>query len=226
METETRREETMGVDRCVMATITRQSLTDYPGKTPEARSYRQEKVDGVYTIVEEFLIEQGEPQFTFDGTIGTEPLETHPKFNKDGDFELSDAIKKQWITYKRNPSDAYLAGKGKGATDSNPSNLWQPAEETDPSFVVFYTFWKAGQESYYVGRVTARVTVLEDGAPDMTKLGRIDQWGSWPSGFTPPEESDFILSGVRSQQEGKDKFRTTYEYQSSPARTKWNAQLY
>jgi hypothetical protein len=69
------------------------------------------------------------------------------------------------------------------------------------------------------------VTVLEDGAPDMTKLGRIDQWGDWPAGFTQPEGTDFILSGVRSQQEG-DKFRTTYEYQSSPAGTTWNPQLY
>jgi hypothetical protein len=223
--TEVRVEKSMGIDRCVMETITQQSLSAEISKNPNARSYREDQSDGVYTLVEEFLIEQGEPQFAFDGTIGTEPLETHPKFNKDGDFEIPDEIKKQWITYKRNPTDPYLAGKGKGATDSNPSNLWQPAEETDPSFVVFYTFWKAGQESYYVGRVTARVTVLEDGAPDMTKLGGIDQWSDWPPGFTPPEGSTFILSGVRSQQEG-DRFRTTYEYQSSPRGTAWNVQLY
>jgi hypothetical protein len=223
--TEVRLEKSMGIDRCVMETITQQSLSGEIPKNPEARSYRQDQADGVYTLVEEFLIEQGEPQFAFDGNIGTEPLETHPKFNKDGDFELSDEIKKQWITYKRNPTDPYLAGKGKGATDSNPLNLWQPAEEDDPSFKVFYTFWKAGQESYYVGRVTARVTVLEDGAPDMTKLGMIDQWADWPAGFIAPEGSTFILSGVRSQQEG-NRFRTTYEYQSSPTGTAWNEILY
>lgn len=222
--TEVKVEETMGIDRCVMQTITTQSFSEIT-KNTAARSYREDHSDGVYTLVEEFLIEQGAPQFTFDGTIGTEPLETHPIFNKDGDFEISSELKKRWITYKRNPTDPYLAGKGTGANDNNTANLWQPAEEKDASFEVFYSFWKAGQESYYVGRVTARVTVLEEGAPNMTKLGKIDQWSDWPAGFTPPEESNFILSGVRSQQEG-DFYRTTYEYQSSPAKTKWNIQLY
>jgi hypothetical protein len=225
MATQVKIETSMGIDKCVIETITRQSLDGEISKNPNARSYREDQTDGVYTLVEEFLMEQGTPQFAFDGSIGTEPLETHPAFNDGGDFQISDAIKKQWITYKRNPTDPYLAGKGKGTTTENPLNLWQPAREEDPSFTVFYTFWKAGMESYYVGRVTARVTVLEDGAPDMTKLGKIDQWGEWPAGFTPPEESTFILSGVRSQQEG-DSFRTTYEYQSSPAGTAWNAILY
>jgi hypothetical protein len=80
-------------------------------------------------------------------------------------------------------------------------------------------------ESYYVGRVTARVTVLEEGAPNMTNLGKIDAWGDWPAGFQVAEGCNFILSGVRSQQEGSF-FRTTYEYQSSPAGTAWNAILY
>jgi hypothetical protein len=222
--TEVKVEETMGIDKCVMQTITTQSFDEIP-KNTNARSYREDHSDGVYTLVEEFLLEQGTPQFAFDGTIGTEPLETNPAFNKDGNFEIPDDIKKLWAAYKRNPSDAYLAGKGAGATSSNLSNLWMPALETNASFVVFYTFWKAGMESYYVGRVTVRVTALEEGAPDMTKLGKIDQYGEWPPGFTAPEGSNFILSGVRSQQEGEF-YRTTYEYQSSPAKTAWNIHLY
>lgn len=217
-------EKTMGIDRCVMETITQQSFSEIT-KNPEARSYREDHSDGVYTLVEEFLLSQGSPQFSFDGSIGTEPLETHPAFNKDGDYEIPEDIKKLWAAYKRNPSDVYLAGKGKGATGDNVSNLWLPALETDASFVVFYTFWKAGMESYYVGRVTVRVTTLEDGAPDMTKLGKIDQYGEWPPGFSAPDGSNFILSGVRSQQEGEF-YRTTYEYQSSPAGTAWNVLLY
>lgn len=217
-------EKTMGIDRCVMETITQQSFSEIT-KNPEARSYREDHSDGVYTLVEEFLLSQGSPQFSFDGNISTEPLETHPAFNKDGDYEIPEDIKKLWAAYKRNPSDVYLAGKGKGATGDNVSNLWLPALETDASFVVFYTFWKAGMESYYVGRVTVRVTTLEDGAPDMTKLGKIDQYGEWPPGFSAPDGSNFILSGVRSQQEGEF-YRTTYEYQSSPTGTAWNVLLY
>jgi hypothetical protein len=212
MATQVKIEESMGIDRCVMQTITQQSLAGEITKNAEARSYRQDLSDGVYTLVEEFLIEQGAPQFSFDGSIGTEPLETHPLFNSGGGKQISDEIKKKWTIYKKNPNDAFLNG-------------WSPADEKDANFVVFYGYIQKGVESYYVGRVTARVTVLEDGAPDMGQLGGIDAWGSWPAGFTPPSSSNFLLSGVRSQQEGNF-FRTTYEYQSSPKDTVWDLNLY
>lgn len=213
MATQTRVEESMGIDRCVIQTITQQSLTGEITKNADARSYREDHTDGVYTLVEEVLLSQGEPQFSFDGSIGTEPLETHPYFNG-GDKDIPANIKTKWAIYKKNPADAFLSG-------------WTPANETNENFVFFYSYIKKGVESYYVGRVTARVTVLETGAPDMNSLGRIDGWGGgWPSGFTPPGgDANFILSGVRSQQEGAF-FRTTYEYQSSPAGSSWDFQLY
>lgn len=226
MATQVKVEESMGIDRCVMQTITQQSLAGTIDKNPDARSYREDHTDGIYTLVEEFLLSQGEPQFSFDGSIGTEPLETHPLFNGSGAFAVSDELKRQWTTYKRNPNDAYLVGKGTGATTENPTNLWQPASEEDPNFAEFYSYIKQGVETYYVGRTIARVTVLEEGAPNMENLGRIDAWGGgWPSGFQIPWLSNFILSGVRSQQEGNF-FRTTYEYTSSPAGSSWDSDLY
>ncbi len=228
MATQVKIESSMGLDRCVMETITQQSLDGEIAKNTEARSYREDTVDGVTTLVEEFLMSQGEPQFSFDGSIGTEPLETHPRFNDGGGNSISEDLKKKWTTYKRNPNDAFLAGKGKGASTENPSNLWQPATEVDQNFSVFYGYIKRGVESYYVGRVTARVTVLESGAPSMSLLGGIDAWGGgWPSGFTPPggTAANFLLSGVRSQQEGTF-YRTTYEYMSSTTGSAWDLGLY
>lgn len=225
MATQVKIEESMGIDRCVMQTITQQSLEGEIEINPNARSYRQDQTDGVYTLVEEFLISQGEPQFSFDGSIGTEPLETHPYFNSGVDA-IPDNIKALWAVYKKNPNDAFLRGKGTGVTTENPLNLWQPAAETNAQFAKFYSYIKKGVESYYVGRCTVRVTVLEEGAPDMGMLGRIDVWGGgWPPGFTPPEGANFILSGIRSQQEG-DRFRTTYEYTSSAANSSWDIYLY
>lgn len=225
MATQVKIEQSMGIDRCVLQTITQQSLEGEIDVNPDARSYRQDQTDGVYTLVEEFLMSQGEPQFSFDGSIGTEPLETHPYFNS-GTDEISDYLKGLWATYKKNPNDAFLRGKGTGATPENQLNLWQPAAETNPAFAKFYTFIKRGVESYYVGRCTVRVTVLEAGAPDMSMLGRIDVWGGgWPAGFTPPAGANFLLSGIRSQQEG-DQFRTTYEYMSSSANSSWDIYLY
>jgi len=228
MATQVKVEESMGIDRCVMQTITQQSLDASIDKNPDARSYREDHSDGVYTLVEEFLISQGEPQFSFDGSIGTEPLETHPLFNNGGGKPISEELKKKWTTYKRNPNDAYLAGKGTGKTTENPLNLWQPATETDSNFSFFYSYIKRGVESYYVGRVTARVTVLESGAPNMSLLGGIDAWGGgWPDGFVPPggNETNFLLSGVRSQQEGNF-YRTTYEYMSAVKGAAWDINLY
>ena len=226
MATQVKIEESMGIDRCVMQTITQQILSGEITLNPDARSYRQDQTDGVYTLVEEFLISQGEPQFSFDGSIGTEPIETHPIFNNGGSLAISAELKKRWTVYKRNPNDPYLRGKGTGATPENQLNLWVPAEEEDPNFEVFFAVVSKGIESYYVGRVTVRVTVLEDGAPDMSKLGKIDAWGGgWPSGFTPPPNANFLLSGIRSQQEG-DHFRTTYEYMSSAGGTAWDTGLY
>jgi len=211
-----------------METITQQSLSGEIDKNPDARSYREDTVDGVTTLIEEFLISQGEPQFSFDGSIGTEPLETHPNFNENGGYAISEDLKKRWTTYKRNPNDSFLAGKGTGVSTQNPLNLWQPASEVDSNFSIFYGYIRRGVESYYVGRVTARVTVLEDGAPNMSLLGGIDAWnGGWPSGFVPPggNETNFILSGVRSQQEGTF-YRTTYEYMSAVKGAGWDSTLY
>jgi hypothetical protein len=125
-----------------------------------------------------------------------------------------------------NPTDAFLIGKGIGKTTENSLNLWQPAEEPDANFVFFYNYIRKGVESYYVGRVTIRVTRLESGAPNMTQLGAIDSY-EWPAGFQPPggEDANYLLSGVRSQQEGQF-FRTTYEYMSSPAKAAWDFFLY
>jgi hypothetical protein len=226
MATEVKIEESMGIDRCVMQTITQQSLEGPIDKNSDARSYREDHTDGVYTLVEEVFISQGDDQFSFDGTMGTEPLETHPIFNKNGAWVISEDLKKKWTTYKRNPTDPYLAGKGIGKSTENLLNLWQPAEELDSNFIKFYEYIRAGVESYYVGRVTIRVTRLEAGAPNMSNLGRIDSY-PWPEGFQPPggENANYLLSGVRSQQEGAF-FRTTYEYMSSAAKSEWDAALY
>lgn len=228
MATQVKIEESMGIDRCVIQTITQQSLEGEIDLNPDARSYRQDQTDGVYTLVEEFLISQGEPQFSFDGSIGTEPLETHPLFNAGGAWEISEDLKKQWATYKRNPNDAFLRGKGTGVSTDNPLNLWQPAAEEDQNFQHFYAYIKKGVESFYVGRCVVRVTVLESGAPNMGLLGAIDAWGGgWPEGFVPPggDSANFLLSGVRSQQEGNF-FRTTYEYTSSGGNAIWDINLY
>ena len=194
----------------VMQTITSADIADFD-PNENARSNRKTLVDGVTTIVEEFLLEQGQPQFAFDATVSTDPLETHERFTTiSGGIPTS--IRNKWLLWKKNPSDPGLDG-------------WKPEEETNEIFAEFYGLFRNGFEVYYTPRLTARVTVLEEGAPNLSLLGKIDTWGGgWPHGLTLPTGADFILSGVRSQQEGAF-FRNTYEYMSSGPGG-WNDTIY
>ena len=193
-------EETKDIQGVVMSTITYQDVTDFD-PSADARTYRKVTQDGVVQIVEEYLLSQGAPQFSFDGSVATDPLETHPRYS-DPTEGIPKAIQTKWLLWKKNPSDAGLEG-------------WKPQEETNSRFAEFYNYFRQGIEVFFTPRVTVRVTVLESGAPDLTNLGKMDTWGGgWPAGFTVPEGVNFILSGVRSQQEGEF-YRTTYEYMSS-----------
>jgi hypothetical protein len=193
-------EQTKDLQGVVMETTTWQDVTDFEASAG-ARSYRKVTQDGVVQIVEEVLIEQGAPQFSFDGSVSTDPLETHPRYS-DPTEGIPSAIQEKWLRWKKNPSDAGLDG-------------WKPEDEANARFAEFYGYFTKGVEVFFSPRVTARVTVLESGAPDLLNLGKLDVWGGgWPAGFTVPEGVNFLLSGVRSQQEGEF-FRTTYEYMSS-----------
>jgi hypothetical protein len=97
----------------------------------------------------------------------------------------------------------------------------------DEYFAIFWVLYSAGIESYYAPRITIRMTLLMDGAPDMANLGTIDSTG-WPgAGVSLPTGMNFILSSCHAQQEG-DQWRTTYEYLgSNPASGEgWNGPIY
>jgi len=218
MAIQTKIEESQDIQRVVLQTITQQSIEDI-SVNANARSYRKEQVDGVYTLVEEFLLDQGSPQYSADGSVSSEPLESHKLFK-----DTAAAIKAYWATWKRNPNADSLAQKNSGSEGP----FWTPEKDgvKDQYFAIFWVLYSAGIESYYAPRVIVRMTELESGPPDMSNVGTID--GGWSgSGVQIPSNMNFILSSVHGQQEGEF-WRNTYEWLGSNPHSGegWNGPIY
>lgn len=206
-------EESKDLQQVVMQTITQQDTSEMTPNA-EARSYRQDQVDGIWTLTEEFLISQGEGTWSSDGSVSSEPLETHISF-----AEMTTRCKDLWTTWKRNPSDEFL-NRPEYQIDGKP---WNPAKEVqDEIFVMFYGYIKKGVESWLAPRLSARYTALEGGPPDTSNIGLIDGTPSEVFGYSA---EFWILSGVRSQQEGAF-WRNTYEYLGAGPQNVWDQLLY
>jgi hypothetical protein len=215
---QTKIEESQDIQKIVLQTITRQSPDDIT-VNPNARSYRKEQVDGVYTLVEEFLLSQGHPQYSADGSVSSEPLESHKLF-----AGTAQGVKDKWATWKRNPMADSLLKKNSGSDGA----YWTPELDgvKDEYFAIFYPLYSSGIESYYASRITVRMTELEEGPPDMTNVGKID--AGWEgSGVKVPQTMNFILSSVHGQQEGEF-WRNTYEWLgSNPGSAEgWSGPIY
>lgn len=196
----TRFEESRDISGIVMQTITQQDTSQITPNT-EARSWRQDQTDGIWTITEEFLISDAAGTWSSDGSCSSEPLESHVRYA----LQVSEKVKNLWTVWKRNPSDEFL-NRTENQIDGKP---WTPSKEvTDTWFVEFYYFYSRGMESFLCARLTARFTHLEDGPPDTTNLGKIDDKPASMFGYG---SGYWLLSGVRSQQEG-NMWRNTYEY--------------
>ena len=206
------------MQQVVMQTITQQD-TSQIDVNADARSYRQEQVDGVWTLTEEFLIDQGAGVWSSDGSLSSEPLETHISFKG-----ITTENKERWTVWKRNPSDEFL-NRSENQIDGKP---WTPSKEVaDEIFVTFYSYIRRGVETWLAPRLTARFTELEDGPPDTANIGLIDGKPTSVFGYF---EAYWLLSGVRSQQEG-NKWRNTYEWigagpHSSAENAGWDQLLY
>jgi hypothetical protein len=215
---QTKIEEAKDIQQIVTQTITQQSIEDIKPNIA-ARSYRKEQSDGIYTMVEEFLLDQGKYQYSVDGTVSSEPLESHHMFSLVGPW-----ARNNWATWKRNP----MADSLSKANSGSDGNYWTPETDgvKDANFAKFYALYSQGIESYYCARVVTKMTALEDDPPDLTLLGMIDGKGN-DAKLKLPSNVTFILSSAHGQMEG-DKWRNTYEYLGSNPQSAegWNTEIY
>lgn len=208
MPTQVKYEESKDLNKVIMRTITSQDFTEFE-PDENARSYRKEQVDGVWTVVEEYLYDQGAPQYSVDGTVSTEPLESNRIFA----HSIPYSIKQYWAAWKKNPMSPILAKDKSGSIGS----WWAPDPDgiLNPDFAAFYYRWVCGYDSYLAPKIVVRMTELEDGPAPQENVGKIDT-GWRGSGVTVPNGVNFLLTAARGTQEG-DKWRNTYEWMSSSA---------
>lgn len=201
----------------VTQTDTYQDVTD-PAPSTSARSWRKEYNDAVYTLVEESLYDQGNPIWSVDATVSSEPLETNHYF-----APMERAVRENWLRWKKNPNDPQFQ-----PTDSQPNvsatDPWKPELEGETYFAWMYSLIQKGQEMYFAPRMMVRMSILEDTPPNATRLGFVDQ--PEQRGFTGnvPAGTDFLLSAARGQQEG-NKWRNTYEWMGS-GQGGWDQTIY
>jgi hypothetical protein len=200
-------EQARDIQKIVLETKTQQ---DFAEIAPQAdlRSWRSEQVDGVYTLVEEKYTDPGIPMWSMDATTSTEPLESHWIFVSG----VPSFMKSWWLAWKRNSMDPSLTKEMTGSIGS----WWDPAIDGvfNQNFSIFYERWKNGFDSFLSPRVVLRKTELTTDAPSASEVGQISEVQSRP--FDVPAGVNFILSSVRSQQEG-NYYRTTYEWLGSNA---------
>jgi len=215
MPVETKFEETKDMQRVIMHTYTYQETSDFEA-SPTCRSYRKEHVDGIWTIVEEFIVDQGSAQWNVDGTTSTEPLESNLIFTS-----VPESIRKLWFAWKRNTQSPSLAK----AVSLSEGAWWDPAVDgvKDSAFLAFYKRWTIGMDSYLAPRIVLRMNELEDGPPTQTKVGKIeDPLSKMQTAPAIPAGVTFILTAARGIQEG-DKWRNTYEWLGSSSTSGVNA---
>lgn len=216
MSVETKFEQTMDVQRVVMETYTMQSTSDFE-PSPTCRSYRKEHIDGIWTIVQEFLTDQGSPQWNVDGTTSTEPLESNVIFTS-----VPEPIRNFWFAWKRNTQSPSLAQ----AVSQSEKAWWDPALDgvKDTAFAAFFKRWTIGMDSYLAPRIILRMNELEDGPPDQSNVGKIeDPIQKMDSKPTIPDGVTFLLTAARGIQEG-EKWRNSYEWLGSSSTSGKNAE--
>lgn len=215
MPVETKFEQTKDIQRVVMDTYTYQDTTEFEA-SETCRSYRKEHVDGIWTIVEEFITDQGSAQWNVDGTTSTEPLESNLIFTS-----VPESIRKLWFAWKRNTQSPSLAKANSGSVGA----WWDPAVDgiLNTAFSKFYLRWTIGMDSYLAPRIVLRMNELEDGPPTQTNVGKIEN--PLPKMSPPPAipaNVTFVLTAARGVQEG-DKWRNSYEWLGSSSTSGPNA---
>ena len=201
-------EESKDLNKVISRTITKQSFSEFE-PDENARTYRKECIDATWTVVEDYLYDQGTAAWAVDGTVSTEPLESCKIFSSSIPLEL----RRNWAAWKRNPmSPMLLMTQAMGNT---AAVYWDPVKDgcKNYQFETFYKRWVIGYDSFLAPKIVIRMTELEDGPPSQAHVGQIDD--GWQGSNVPvPTGVNFILTAARGVLEG-DKWRNTYEWMGS-----------
>jgi len=197
----TKTEESTDAQGRKVTTQTWESLTARPPTPANATNVRYSQSEGKHTLIFDIAGSSSETDYSVEGSMAQEPIETHEMFKDITDWE-------KWNKWKNNPYDESLNG-------------WKPADGGD-NMAKLGSLYEKGITDYLVPRAVLRITKEESGAPTLTNLGKITTPGSAPN---LRGQANWMLTGVSGTKKTDTKWSNTYEYMSSgPAG--WNSEIY
>jgi len=210
MAINTKSESTTDSKGVVVTTQTWEAFDSEPSAPAGAKNIKRTHADGKYTLTYDDAAGSEDPNdptnsggttYSVEGSMSQEPIETHEKFRS-----VSAEDWKKWNLWKNNSKDEELAG-------------WKPEEGAIAELSALYD---KGVTDYLVPRAVVRVTKIEGGSPQLSRLGKISSPAGAP---TLPSGATWMLTGASGNSGADGKWSNSYEYMSSgPAG--WNTDIY
>ena len=182
-----------------------------PGADAKVRNVRRSLADGRAVLTFDKIDDNFGDSYTVSGTASQEPLATHPHFQADGKWAISDDEWKKWDAWQKS-----------GADIAN-----EPLTIYSEGFQKFVQLSLKGFTDYLQPRVTVRIVNAQSEAPNLDGLGKISTPSSAP---TLPAGGNWLLSGVDAEKdlsvdESEPGWTVTTEYISSGPGG-WNVDIY
>lgn len=212
MSVETRREKTVnnrnrGVTTVTMEMVGATSVNAISAPSgSNIRNVRRAIADGRATLTYDEIDDTVGDSYSISGTASQEPLATHPFFQANGKWAVTDDEWKKWDLWQ------------KEGTDISKETLTSYSE----GFQKFITLSLRGFTDYLQPRVSIRVTDANTDEPDLAELGKIASPSKAP---TLPDGANWLLTGVDGSEDADKNWEVTKEYMSSGPGG-WNEDIY
>lgn len=218
MAVETRIEKTLDSRRRGITTTTLEEIgaTDImaipiPGADDKVRNVRRSLADGRATLTFDKIDANVGDSYTISGTASQEPLATHPFFQANGKWVVSEDEWKKWDKWQ------------KEGTDISSQNL----QGFSQGFQKFIKLSLNGFTDYLQPRITLRIVDANTEEPDLSELGKIAQPEAAP---TLADGANWLLTSIDGSKdlsidEGEPAWEVTREYMSSGSGG-WNVDIY
>ena len=212
MAVETRREKTVNNRNRGVTTVT---LEEIGATTEDAiakpsgssiRNVRKSLADGRATLQYDIVDSTVGDTYSLTGTASQEPLATHPYFQANGKWAVTDSEWKTWDKWQKEGTDI--------AT--------QTLTTYSTGFQKFIELYLKGFTDYLQPRLTLRLVDASTSEPTITELGKISDPARAP-GLS--DGANWLLTGIDASPDADNNWEVSREYISSGPGG-WNADIY
>jgi hypothetical protein len=212
MAVETRREKTVnnrnkGVTTVTMEELGATTVDDIGAPSGETiRNVRRSIADGRAILQYDVVDSTVGDSYSISGTASQEPIATHPYFQSNGKWPVTEDEWKTWDKWQ------------KEGTDISAESLTSFGE----GFQKFITLYLRGFTDYLQPRVSLRVTDANANEPDLSELGKIAAPRNAPD---LADGANWLMSGCDASVDSDGNWEVTREFISSGPGG-WNPDIY